>query len=342
MLNKIRKLTNDINEVYKIIKLENYGEESKEFSEFRDSIGRLKGLTNKMHKQKLLTEIPKKSFNHKNYCYVCKIKISNSTHNMHYTNMCDFCVSIETSTRTQTKDLTGKIAIITGGRVKIGFETALRLLKNNCTVIVTSRFVDDCLRRYKNDEDFETFKDRLVIYQLELLNNKKIQLFIEYITSTYNKIDYLINNAAQTIRRPKQFYKHLIDLAYENNKNMKTLECCLARDLSDFNSPTIQYEKLKELTMDPVNKDNIEDVSILTTTEVKKEISTGLVDSESSKYFPKDTFDIYEQQIDLREINSWILKLDEINVNELSETCIINSIVPFILCSKFNLLLIVL
>jgi NAD(P)-dependent dehydrogenase (short-subunit alcohol dehydrogenase family) len=40
-----------------------------------------------------------------------------------------------------------KIAIVTGGRIKIGFETALILLRSNCTVIVTSRFANDAIKR---------------------------------------------------------------------------------------------------------------------------------------------------------------------------------------------------
>src|SRR5690349_8306419 len=137
--NKIRKLTDDINDIYKKIKDENCDIKSKEMSQMHASTCRLRGLLNKLQKRNLLKSENEKSYNSKHYCYICKIKIEDKTGRMHYTNMCEPCIDIHIEKRTQEKDLTGKIAVITGGRVKIGFETAIRLLKNGCTVIVTSR-----------------------------------------------------------------------------------------------------------------------------------------------------------------------------------------------------------
>src|SRR5438876_155970 len=65
--------------------------------------------------------------------------------------MCKPCGNINFQRRNFKKDMNGKIAIITGGRIKIGYETAIRLLHNGCQVIVTSRFVDDCASRYQKD-----------------------------------------------------------------------------------------------------------------------------------------------------------------------------------------------
>jgi 3-oxoacyl-ACP reductase-like protein len=146
------------------------------------------------------------------YCYICKTKIwDDDMRHPECTDMCILCGNINYSKRDFKKDLSGKIAIVTGGRVKIGFETALRLLRNGCMVVVTSRFIDDCLERYQKNLDFDSFKDRLFIYQLNMLSNNSIKTFVKYIFDNFPKLDYLINNAAQTIKRPKQFYQHVID-----------------------------------------------------------------------------------------------------------------------------------
>jgi NAD(P)-dependent dehydrogenase (short-subunit alcohol dehydrogenase family) len=308
------QLAKDIEGMYKRIFNEDVDLQSKELKRLTQSTARLKGLISKKQKKNdLETEKPKVMFHPKQYCYICKIKlIDERNRNMHYTNMCDLCADINWTNRTQSRDLTGKVAIVTGGRVKIGYETAIRLLKNGCKVIVTSRFVDDCARRYQKEEDYEIFKDRLVIYQLDLLNNKNIELFVEYIYRTCEKLDFLINNAAQTIKRPKQFYQHLIDFALEDNQ--KLLECCVARNVLEFN------DNIKTITN--VQESGVNDVSVL-----------------NKEYFPENKLDVFEQQIDLRPVNSWVLDLDQVDTNELSEVCIINSIVPFMLCSRFKKLM---
>lgn len=64
--------------------------------------------------------------------------------------MCLDCGNFNEARRNAKKpDLTGKIAIVTGGRIKIGYLTTLLLLRSGCEVHVTSRFPKDALQRYK-------------------------------------------------------------------------------------------------------------------------------------------------------------------------------------------------
>ena len=57
----------------------------------------------------------------------------------------------------------GMVALVTGGRIKIGFETAVSLLNNGAQVIVTTRFPKDAARRFLKEKDANDWKNRLQI-----------------------------------------------------------------------------------------------------------------------------------------------------------------------------------
>lgn len=240
-------------------------------------------------------------------CYSCKVGLwrDDMRHKV-YTNMCWLCGNINFQKKDFKKDLTGKIAIVTGGRVKIGFETAIRLLRNNCTVIVTSRFVDDCLERYEEDKEFDKFKSNLYIYQLNMLDGGNIKKFISYIFEKFEKIDYLINNAAQTIKRPIKFFAHLLEKT--NTKDSKMI----------------------------VHRDNNE-LKLLDSCD---KLLIGYKDDEIATLFPIGEFDKFGQQIDLRTENSWMLEAEHVDLSELAEVYIINTIGPYILSTQLKPLMV--
>jgi NAD(P)-dependent dehydrogenase (short-subunit alcohol dehydrogenase family) len=239
-------------------------------------------------------------------CYSCKVGLwrDDMRHKV-YTNMCWLCGNINFSKRDFKKDLTGKIAIVTGGRVKIGYETAIRLLRNNCVVIVTSRFVDDCLERYEKDPKFNEFKQNLFIYQLNMLNGNSVKKFVQYIFDNFSKIDYLINNAAQTIKRPKEFFLHLLDKIDEDKHKGKS---------------SIVYRDNEELKL----------------LDLGNKLMLGYEKYEISTLFPKGELDQFGQQIDLRTENSWMLEAEHVDLAELAEVYIINSIGPYVLSTQLK------
>jgi NAD(P)-dependent dehydrogenase (short-subunit alcohol dehydrogenase family) len=269
-------------------------------------------------KKNLPPDTGKQKANINCYCYVCKVKLwaQDMRHGV-YNNMCWLCGNINFSKRNFKKDLTGKTAIVSGGRVKIGFETAIRLLRNNCTVIVTSRFVDDCLERYQKDPEFKNFSHRFSIYQLNMLDGANITKFIKYIFDNFSSIDYLINNAAQTIKRPKQFFNHLLDKFQENLSQ----DSDRSKHPQDPDRAVIVYRDHDEL-------------KLLGMTDGL--LLLGYNDQELAEIFPKDARDIYGQQIDLRNNNSWILEPDQVSVQELAEVYIINSIAPYMITTKLG------
>ena len=139
-------------------------------------------------------------------CYVCK----EFYYKLHffYDSMCLKCAFFNYAKRMQTGDLRGKRAIVTGGRIKIGFQIALKLLRAGATVVVTTRFPRDALKLYKQQDDWNDWETRLTIYQLDFLNGRKLLMFCQKMAS--EPLHILINNAAQTIARPDSFYHDLL------------------------------------------------------------------------------------------------------------------------------------
>src|SRR6187551_142528 len=143
-------------------------------------------------------------------CYVCKAEYRRL--HFFYDSMCEECADFNYEKRFQTASLAGKTALITGARLKIGYQAALMMLRAGARVIVTTRFPRDAAQRFAREADFEAFVDRLQIHGLDLRHCSSVELFARFLTQTLDRLDIVINNAAQTVRRPPGFYQHLLDL----------------------------------------------------------------------------------------------------------------------------------
>lgn len=143
-------------------------------------------------------------------CYVCKMHFVILHH--FYDRMCPTCAEFNMQKRVQTCDLKGKIALVTGGRIKIGFEAVLILLRAGCEVITTTRFPRDAALRFSREADYAVWRSRLKVYALDLRVLPALECFVYHLNTTLPRLDILINNAAQTIRRPPAFYRHLMPL----------------------------------------------------------------------------------------------------------------------------------
>lgn len=148
-----------------------------------------------------------------NRCYVCREKYTDKIN-------CIDCIIKNRRENNRMVDLTDKLAFITGGRTKIGFYTTLKLLRMGCSCIVTTRYPNSAIYNYRQQKDYDEWKDRLLIYQLNLVDITKTENLCKELSSQY-KFDIIINNACQTIK-PSQYYlkkmyniensvKHLID-----------------------------------------------------------------------------------------------------------------------------------
>jgi len=163
-------------------------------------------------------------------CYSCNSSY-NKIHSF-YHRLCPKCANINFRKRSVELNLSNRNIILTGGRVKVGFATALKLLRCNANLTVTTRFPAIALNTFQNEKDYSKWKDNLIIYGLDLRIIKEVEKFINYYKNNNDSLDILINNAAQTIKYDKEYYTPLENfeskLLLENNNskivNKKVLE----------------------------------------------------------------------------------------------------------------------
>ncbi len=142
-------------------------------------------------------------------CYICKQDYSTIHH--FYDQLCPKCAELNWIKRTETADLRGRVALLTGGRVKIGYQAGIKLLRAGAHLIVSTRFPRDSAIRYAAEPDFAEWKDRLEIFGLDLRHTPSVEAFCRHLLSTRNRLDFIINNACQTVRRPPDFYQHMME-----------------------------------------------------------------------------------------------------------------------------------
>ncbi len=112
--------------------------------------------------------------------------------------------------RDETADLTGYTAVVTGGRINIGYAVCLRLLRCGARVMAITRFPYDAFRRYSEEPDFSQFSSRLTICGFDLKRVDRIDWLINYVKEVFpDGLDILVNNAAQTIRKAPSYYAAL-------------------------------------------------------------------------------------------------------------------------------------
>jgi len=132
-------------------------------------------------------------------CYICKEKYTTVHHFYH--SMCPECAKFNFEKRTNSADMTGKYALVTGGRTKIGSEIAVSLLRNGTTVYLTSRFPKDTLERLAKIDDYGEWKDRLHVACIDFKVPDSIVEFCEWLGTQIPYLDIIINNACQTVRK---------------------------------------------------------------------------------------------------------------------------------------------
>jgi len=142
------------------------------------------------------------------HCYVCKRRYVEI--HPFYDQLCPECAEFNFHKRTETADLSGRVALLTGGRVKIGYQAGIKLLRAGAHLIVTTRFPRDSAARYAQEPDFEVWGDRLEVFGLDLRHTPSVEAFCQHLNATRDRLDFIVNNACQTVRRPPEFYRHML------------------------------------------------------------------------------------------------------------------------------------
>jgi len=268
--------------------------------------------------------------------------------------LCKDCTELNQKMIEVKADLRGKFAIVTGGRIKIGLRIALRLLRDGCFVIVTTRFAVNGWKVFSEQPDFGSWSQNLRILPLDLQDLNAINAFLESVNAMVPHVDILINNAAQTLSRPAAFYKYLhveATAVLEGPDAERIKEVCTTLDVSkvveagkslelqrpDSTSFARCQSKAGSEVLSEVDEAEESD---LAEPPVKLARSEGEVCRASEqRFFPLGRLDEEGQQVDLRHANSWTLGLQEVPLSELLQTLTVNSVAPFLLISRLTPLL---
>ena len=140
-------------------------------------------------------------------CYVCKVRYTQV--DAWYHQLCPDCAAFNHARRDARTDLSGRRALLTGGRAKIGMYIALRLLRDGAHTTITTRFPNDAIRRFKAMEDSGDWLHRLRIVGIDLRDPAQVIALADAVAAE-GPLDVLVNNAAQTVRRSPQAYAPLV------------------------------------------------------------------------------------------------------------------------------------
>jgi len=249
------------------------------------------------------------------HCYVCKEHYQTVHH--FYDQLCPTCAELNFRKRTELADLSGRVALLTGGRVKIGYQAGLKLLRAGAHLIVTTRFPRDSAARYAAEPDFAEWSHRLEIFGLDLRHTPSVEAFCRAILDTRDRLDFIVNNACQTVRRPPAFYKHMMEnetaaLAESQRKLLGNFEGLRGYNMLSDGPALIPSAELSQVPLLP--EDHV----------------------EGGELFPEGKLDQDLQQVDLRGRNSWRLLMDEVSSVELLEVQLVNAVAPFIINARLK------
>jgi NAD(P)-dependent dehydrogenase (short-subunit alcohol dehydrogenase family) len=256
-------------------------------------------------------------------CYVCKQQFRDLHH--FYDQMCLACADLNWRKRNQTADLRGRVALVTGARVKIGYQAAILLLRAGAEVIVATRFPRDAARRFAREVDARDWAGRLHVYGIDLRHTPSVERLCEHLVATLPRLDALINNACQTVRRASGWYDHVLDHEGEPPLGLEAAILDRHRALTSGGDadPTALATRAG-----------------LWQSAVLSQVPMLAEDLERGAHlYPRGRLDQDLQQVDLRERNSWRYRLDDVPTAELLEVHLVNAVAPFVLNARLRPLL---
>jgi NAD(P)-dependent dehydrogenase (short-subunit alcohol dehydrogenase family) len=263
------------------------------------------------------------TLHHEQRCYVCK-QAYRELH-FHYHLLCPRCAALHWAARSRRGQLAGRRMLLTGGRIKIGHELALKLLRDGAELLVTTRFPRDALRRFALAPDFAEFRARLRVIGIDLRHLPSVLGLSDRLRAEGRPLDALIHNAAQTITRPLAWQRELAEgelapLAPELEALLVPLAETSATSLAGVaetgtllavQPPQLQLERFHALCRS----------------------------APEQPEFPRGVLDEEQRPLDLRARNSWSLGLEEVEPLELIETQLVNAIAPALLTARLRPLL---
>jgi NAD(P)-dependent dehydrogenase (short-subunit alcohol dehydrogenase family) len=254
-------------------------------------------------------------------CYTCKTRYVEVDYFYH--QLCPDCARVNRAKRDARADLTGKRALLTGGRAKIGMYIALRLLRDGAHTTITTRFPKDAIRRFKAMEDSADWMHRLEIVGIDLRDPAQAVALADQVAAA-GPLDILINNATQTVRRLPSAYAALVE---GESAPLPAGELPAHHVIGAFNSGAVG--DLHAPAALPAGTSSL---------DAQKVADLALVAGNASvaRHLDGTAIDAGGLLPDVVESNTWVQTIDQISPVELLETQLCNYTSPFILISKLR------
>ncbi|WP_274564373.1 SDR family NAD(P)-dependent oxidoreductase [Streptomyces spiramyceticus] len=253
-------------------------------------------------------------------CYICKTRYVEV--DAFYHQLCQKCAAENRARRDARTDLTGKRALLTGGRAKIGMYIALRLLRDGAHTTITTRFPNDAIRRFKAMPDSDEWIGRLKIVGIDLRDPAQVVALADSVAAE-GPLDILINNAAQTVRRSPGAYSELVAA---ESAPLPAGELPPAQVIGTFGSGTV--DRVAALpaarSEDGLTAQDVTELALVSGSASLARIEAGTA-IDAGGLVP-----------DLHDTNSWIQTVSEVDPVELLEVQLCNSTAPFILISRLR------
>ncbi len=249
--------------------------------------------------------------------------------------MCPPCAAFNFAKRTELADLRGRVALLTGGRVKIGYQAGIKLLRSGAHLIVTTRFPRDSASRYAEEPDFEEWGHRLEIFGLDLRHTPSVEAFCRELLTGRDRLDFIINNACQTVRRPPDFYEHMMARETTTLQHMPEQT---RRLLGSYEGWRGAHVHLDGTAAAPVAFERrLPSLAGLAHSAELSQVPLLTEEQRSRRHlFPEGRVDQDLQQVDLRESNSWRMLMADVPAVELLEVHLVNAVAPFILNARLK------
>ncbi|MDN3294881.1 SDR family NAD(P)-dependent oxidoreductase [Streptomyces ficellus] len=253
-------------------------------------------------------------------CYICKTRYVEV--DAFYHQLCQKCAAENRAKRDARTDLTGRRALLTGGRAKIGMYIALRLLRDGAHTTITTRFPNDAIRRFKAMPDSDEWIHRLKIVGIDLRDPAQVVALADSVAAE-GPLDILINNAAQTVRRSPQAYRELVTA---ESAPLPAGELPSAEVIGTFGSGAVETMAAlpSGLGGEGLTAQDVTDLALVSGSASLERIAAGTA-IDAGGLVP-----------DLHDTNSWIQTVSDVDPVELLEVQLCNSTAPFILISRLR------
>ncbi|MGW4364277.1 SDR family NAD(P)-dependent oxidoreductase [Nocardia takedensis] len=249
-------------------------------------------------------------------CYICKQRYTRV--DAFYHQLCPECAADSHARRDARTDLSGRRALLTGGRAKIGMYIALRLLRDGAHTTITTRFPNDAIRRFAAMEDSAHWLHRLRVVGIDLRDPAQVVALTEDVAAQ-GPLDILINNAAQTVRRSPGAYSALVEA------ESGPLPAGELPEVVSFGKTMQAHPTALTASLTPsLTAADVAELAMVAGSATPERISRGIA-IDAGGLVP-----------DLAHTNSWVQTVAEVDPTELLEVQLCNSVAPFILVSRLR------